>query len=283
MSKSNTLTAKEIREKLNNETLSLFEKARFKEYLETASRFPQYSPNNQMLIWCQDSNATLVCGYSDWQKKYNRHVVKGGHGIKILAPNKKTVWVEKKDSSGNVIIGKDGKPEKEKKSEFKGFSTRTVFDVSVTAGDPIPSITTLLSGRVDGYTELLQILQNISPSPVTFSDSPGGYDPSDDLICIRSGLSQQQTMQDLLPSIASAVLYKQSGTLFDAESLEAESCAFIIAKHFGIESDYAFDYISDFRDGKTLEELTNTIKLIHSVSVGLIKDISNAAKSAASA
>ena len=279
MKADNNLAVKEIREKLNNGKLSLFEKTQYKAYLETVSKFPDYSSNNQVLIFCQDKEATMVAGNKDWQTKYNRHVVKGGKGIKILAPRTRTVLKEKKDSFGNVVLDHNGIPVKEKKSEFIGFCTKTVFDISQTAGDPIPgSITSLFSGNVDGYTELVSILSSISPVPIQFGDKGSGYDPEADVIAVKNNLSQRMTMQNLLPSIASAALYKQTGTVYETESLESESVALIIAKHFGVESDYDFDYLTDWCDEKSLDELSDVLKVIHSVSVGLIKDISKAAK-----
>lgn len=279
MKADNNLAVKEIREKLNNGKLSLFEKTQYKAYLETVSKFPDYFSNNQVLIFCQDKEATMVAGYKDWQTKYNRHVVKGGKGIKILAPRTRTVLKEKKDSFGNVVLDHNGIPVKEKKSEFIGFCTKTVFDISQTAGDPIPgSITSLFSGNVDGYTELVSILSSISPVPIQFGDKGSGYDPEADVIAVKNNLSQRMTMQNLLPSIASAALYKQTGTVYETESLESESVALIIAKHFGVESDYDFDYLTDWCDEKSLDELSDVLKVIHSVSVGLIKDISKAAK-----
>lgn len=279
MKADNNLAVKEIREKLNNGKLSLFEKTQYKAYLETVSKFPDYSSNNQVLIFCQDKEATMVAGYKDWQTKYNRHVVKGGKGIKILAPRTRTVLKEKKDSFGNVVLDHNGIPVKEKKSEFIGFCTKTVFDISQTAGDPIPgSITSLFSGNVDGYTELVSILSSISPAPIQFGDKGSGYDPEADVIAVKNNLSQRMTMQNLLPSIASAALYKQTGTVYETESLESESVALIIAKHIGVESDYDFDYLTDWCDEKSLDELSDVLKVIHSVSVGLIKDISKAAK-----
>lgn len=280
MKEGNNLAVKEIREKLNQGKLSLFEKQKFSEYLTIAARFPQYSQNNQILIWCQDKNATLVCGYKDWQAKFNRHVIKGGKGIKVLAPRTRMVWTDKKDSFGNIVLDPTGNPVKEKRSEFLGFCTKTVFDVSQTAGDPIPgSITSLFSGKVDGFTELVNILSSVSPAPIQFGDKGNGYDSETDVINVKNNSSQKMTMQSLLPAIASAALYKQTGTAYEPESLESESVALIVAKHIGIDSaDYDFDYITDWCDEKSLDELSDVLKVIHSVSVGLIKDISKAAK-----
>jgi len=55
------------------------------EYLAFVSRFHKYSYTNQMLIFCQKPDATLVAGYRTWQEM--GHQVKAGEqGIKIMAP-----------------------------------------------------------------------------------------------------------------------------------------------------------------------------------------------------
>src|SRR5690606_9800708 len=55
------------------------------EYLTFVSRFPRYSHFNQMLIFSQKPDATLVAGYRTWRDM--GHQVKAGEkGIKIIAP-----------------------------------------------------------------------------------------------------------------------------------------------------------------------------------------------------
>src|ERR1051325_2377933 len=55
------------------------------EYLKFVSRFHKYSQFNQMLIFSQKPEATLVAGYRTWQDM--GHQVKSGEkGIKIMAP-----------------------------------------------------------------------------------------------------------------------------------------------------------------------------------------------------
>ena len=46
-------------------------------YLNTMSRFHNYSINNILMITMQRPDATLVAGYSAWQKYFHRHVKKG--------------------------------------------------------------------------------------------------------------------------------------------------------------------------------------------------------------
>lgn len=276
---ANNLAVEEICKKLNEGTMSVFETEKYKAYLKTVSTFPTYSANNQILINQQAADATLVAGYTDWQKR-GRHVIRGGKGIKIIAPKKRAYWVEKKDANGNPVLGPDGKPVRKKEFEHIGYCVKTVFDVSQTAGDPIPSITSLYSGKVDGFKEVLQILQYISPAPVCIGENISAY--TENQIVIESGMTQQQTIRHLLPAVASEFIRVQDpDSVLDRESLEAESVSFVIAAHYGIDADYDFDYISDFASGKSLEELTASLRTIHDASAAMIKGIETARKAIA--
>jgi hypothetical protein len=54
-------------------------------YLAAMSRFHQYPAGNLWLILAQMPTATRVCGFHGWLH-LGRHVRKGEHGLKILAP-----------------------------------------------------------------------------------------------------------------------------------------------------------------------------------------------------
>src|SRR5947208_3464511 len=58
---------------------------RFTQYLAFMGRFHGYSQSNQMLIFMQRPDATLVRGYKQWFKD-GFQVKKGEHGIGIFAP-----------------------------------------------------------------------------------------------------------------------------------------------------------------------------------------------------
>lgn len=67
----------EITEKLEQGIKELFESEKYKTYLNTMSKFHNYSFNNTMLIAMQKPDATLVAGFKAWQKNFDRHVKKG--------------------------------------------------------------------------------------------------------------------------------------------------------------------------------------------------------------
>ena len=77
---------KEISERLEQGVKEIFTSERYTEYLNTMSKFHNYSFNNTLLITMQKPEATLVAGYQAWQKKFNRHVLRGEKGIQIISP-----------------------------------------------------------------------------------------------------------------------------------------------------------------------------------------------------
>lgn len=73
----NAQQVREITDKLEQGLKELFESERFKEYLKTMSKFYNYSFNNTLLIAMQKPDATLIAGYTAWQRNFDRHVMKG--------------------------------------------------------------------------------------------------------------------------------------------------------------------------------------------------------------
>ena len=107
---------KEITDKLEAGIQALFESEAFKNYLKTLSKFHDYSLNNTILIAMQKPDATLVAGYTAWQKNFGRQVQKGETGIRILAPTpyKKKMEVDRLDpDTGQAILNPDGSTAKE--------------------------------------------------------------------------------------------------------------------------------------------------------------------------
>ncbi|MCT0501890.1 ArdC family protein, partial [Lactococcus cremoris] len=84
----------------------------FKNYLDFARQFRQYSYRNKILIKGQNPKASLVAGYRSWQEK-GRQVQRGQKALKIFVPN----LAAKKDKDGNYSRDKEGNIIK----EVKGF------------------------------------------------------------------------------------------------------------------------------------------------------------------
>ena len=127
-------------DKLVEDTAKLADRAAMSKevnkYLDTISKFHNYSFYNQVLIMLQDPNATRVAGFRQWQKHFDRHVTKEakGQGIKICCP-----VFAKTCTNAREVKEKGEEPEYEKclvKFNYRG----TVFDVRFTEGKTLPTV-----------------------------------------------------------------------------------------------------------------------------------------------
>lgn len=73
---------KEITDKLEDGIRGIFDSEKYAEYLKAMSKFHNYSFNNTILIAMQ--GGTLVKGYSQWEKEFERHVKPGEKASRSL-------------------------------------------------------------------------------------------------------------------------------------------------------------------------------------------------------
>ena len=207
---------REITDKLEQGIKDLFESDRFKEYLTTMSKFYNYSFNNTLLIAMQKPEATLIAGYTAWLRNFDRHVMKGEKGIRILAPAPYKTQ-EERDKVDPVtqkpVLDADGKPVKEKVEVMRqAFKVVSVFDVSQTDGKELPDIAVdELTGSVDNYAAFFEALKQESPVPIAFEDIAGGakgyFSHVENRIAIQEGMSEIQTIKTAIHEIAHAKLH----------------------------------------------------------------------------
>ena len=176
---------KEITASIEDGIKELFQSETYAQYLQTMSRFHHYSVNNQVLIHMQKPDATLVAGFNKWKNQFGRNVIKGEHGIKIIAPTpfKKKIEQEKLDPDTQLpMLDEDGKIITEEKTiQIPMYKPVTVFDVSQTEGKPLPQLAHDLSGNVANYDVFMEALRRSSPVPISIEVMRGGMDGYFDL------------------------------------------------------------------------------------------------------
>ena len=281
---------KEITDRLETGIQELFESERYKSYLTTMSKFHSYSFNNTLLIAMQGGQ--LVAGYNKWRDDFHRNVKKGEKAIKILAPApfKAKKEVQKLDAQGRPVMGKDGKPITEvQEIQVPAFKIVSVFDVSQTEGEPLPSIgVEELTGSVERYGEFFKALEQTSPVPIGFEDIPGGshgyYHLTEKRIAIQEGMSELQTLKTAIHEIAHSKLHAidpEAPAIEQADrpdsrtrEVQAESVAYAVCQHYGLDtSDYSFGYVAGWSSGKDLKELKASLETIRATAHELITTI----------
>ena len=281
---------KEITDRLETGIQELFESERYKAYLTSMAKFHSYSFNNTLLIAMQGGQ--LVAGYNKWRDDFHRNVKRGEKGIKILAPAPYKVKKEvpKLDEQGKPVMDKDGKPLTEvQETQVPAFKIVSVFDVSQTEGEPLPSIgVDELAGNVEQYEDFFKALEQTSPVPMAFEDIPGGshgyYHLTEKRIAIQENMSELQTLKTAIHEIAHAKLHAidpeapvtEQADRPDSRTREvqAESVAYAVCQHYGLDtSDYSFGYVAGWSSGKDLKELRASLETIRATAHELITTI----------
>ena len=284
---------KEITDRLEQGITELFDSERYKEYLKVMSRFHNYSFNNTLLIAMQKPDASLVAGFTAWKNNFQRNVIKGEKGIKIIAPSpfKVKQQMEKIDPhTRKPVMGKDGKTVMEEKEvTIPAYKVVSVFDVSQTEGKELPDIAVdELTGDVDRYKDFFIALEKTSPVPIGFEKITGGahgyYHLEDKRIAIDEGMSELQTLKTAIHEIAHAKLHdidlnapkdeQQPRVDRRTREVEAESVAYTVCQHYGLDtSDYSFGYVAGWSSGRELAELKGSLETIRSTAAEIINSI----------
>jgi hypothetical protein len=243
------------------------ESEHFREYLDAAVRFHDYSPRNQLLIKLQKPDATRVAGYNTWQSEFDRYVKEGESGIYITAP--KTISGHKCPDCGNAPAYHSGnktldcpradsdpaswdfdpREEWEHGSIMCGFTSATVFDISQTEGEEVPELDyDAKAGDRDDMEELVDSLQ-VAGETLGFdmglveesewSRSGNGYCDTDDdqpeiRVCEREAAATAGTQ---IHELAHAVLHADDDAPDEREEreVEADAVAYIVGRRLGLD------------------------------------------------
>lgn len=268
----------EITKKLEEGVKGIYEGDGYKAFLDVMSKFHTYSVNNCILIAMQKPEATQVAGFKSWQKNFKRSVKKGEKAIKILAPIPHKFTKEIENEDGEKV---------QKEIQYMTFRAISVFDISQTEGDELPSICKMLEGSVEGFQSLINKLESLSPVPVAYEPISGGangyYSHATNSIVVDAGLSEQQTIKTLIHEIAHSILHnKDNGDEKDADKntkeVQAESVAYTVCNWLGLDtSEYSFGYVAGWSAGREIKELTASMEVIRKTAGEIIEGLEGAA------
>ena len=249
-----------------------------KSFLSFSSKFYNYSFGNQLLIWIQKPNSTMVSGIKDWQKKFGREVVDFGDPITVRVP----MWLKRKDVSGGDIQKWKQQGESDSdifnKSHHMAFGTGSVYDISATKA--IPGWTDKdgnppyepIEWRQDNNesVEEIEVLVNaairwaennsINVGFEEMSGSLGGYS-SGGSIKINDKYDGINKFSTLVHECSHEVLHWEQGKGKNvrntmgktegrmAKEIDAETTAFIVLEHYGFETVDTPNYLALWKAG----------------------------------
>jgi antirestriction protein ArdC len=200
----------------------------FRRFLDVQAKFHRYSWHNSMLIATQRPGATRVAGFQKW-KELGRHVCRGEHGIRILAPCpfKKTVT----DDDGT-----------EHKLDGIYFKVVCVFDIGQTDGEPLPDVDVPdVQTAADTLLARLERVATQRGIAITYADLRAGHygTSKGGTIDLANGHATGQQAKTLAHELAHESLHKsredRTGLDRNTAELEAESVAYVVCRHFGLD------------------------------------------------
>lgn len=261
---------------------------KYREILDNLSTFHQYSLNNSLLIALQKPDATYVASYATWKQKFNRQVNAGEKGIKIFCP---VIYHEKNKKDTETTENKKEEIDEAVESTMEAskirFKIGNVFDVSQTSQIKGKEVIVFnpcrdLTGVVDNFDAYLKAIREVSPVDVEIrhlnESVKGYYDRNEQLIVIQEGMSEMQTIKTGIHELAHSIIHsdeeenKKNGFTRADKEVQAESTAYVVAKHFGIDSkDYSFPYVAAWAGD--IERIKNNLEVVRNASNFIIENM----------
>lgn len=238
---------RELQAQLEQQVSELVSGDDWAQMLQAAAHFHHYSANNVMLILCQMPTATRVAGFQTW-KQLGRHVRKGEHAIRILAPCRYKTETEDGDEAWAV----------------RGFTTACVFDISQTEGDDIAEVRpALLEGEApaDLWTGLAKQVAaaGFMLSRGDCGGANGVTNYATRTVTVRADVDDAQACKTLAHELAHVMLHDRTGTAWSLcmepgsrrlGEIEAESVAYIVCAAAGMSTDgYSLPYVAGWSGG----------------------------------
>lgn len=260
----------------------VFTSDKYMDFLKFMAQFHHYSHRNAILIYSQRPDATYVAGFKAW-KNMGYSVLKGEKGIGIFAPMliKEKQEQVRRDANGDIIFNNKGNAEFETTENKRlHFRLVNVFDISQTNAEP-PALVQELKGEDAKADCLTEAIKEVSQFSVSFANettdeflaiekqAKGYCNSFMQQIVIRDDMSGIQTAKTLLHEYAHSCFHSESSgheanaSLQNLQEIEAESTAYILATHFGLDtSEYSMPYIASWSHEKTevLESVLNNIQ-----------------------
>lgn len=302
-----------LQEQLSESVAALITGEDWKRALTLAARLRSRSFNNAMLIYTQHYSAytkgrvpeptpTYVAGFHQWLS-LGRHVVKGQHGYGIFAP------VTARFASRNpadaaswhrLAHGEKPGPGEAMKSRLIGLKPTHVWDVSQTAGDPVPELPcpTLLQGQApdglwDGLADQITALRfelRLVSSAAPIGGANGLTDFLAREVSIRMDMDDAAQVKTLAHELGHVLLHAPRENVMSSDlvadatlhrgiaEVEAESVALMVGAAHGLDtSSYTVPYVSTWAagvPGKTpVEVVQSTAERVRSTALRILEKL----------
>lgn len=275
---------KALAEHLKEGMKNYLDSEQFKSFLDTMSKFHNYSLNNIHLLKMQNPNVSRVASFNKWKADFDRTVKKGSKALKIWIPYQ--VKTKISANQNELSFSPSENEMEEKEVTVTRFKLGNVFDVSQTEGKELPKAINELTGDVKDYEDLYRAAKAVSMDnqvPISFEEikresTNGYYSPDENRIVISKGLKgQEQILKTIFHEMAHADLHRGSNAQYGddqyrKQELQAESVAYVVANHFGFDtSSYSFGYLAIWaKDKNGFEDMVEQLQVVQKEAKSLI-------------
>lgn len=275
---------KALAEHLKEGMKNYLDSEQFKSFLDTMSKFHNYSLNNIHLLKMQNPNISQVASFNKWKTDFDRTVKKGSKALKIWVPYQ--VKTKISANQNELSFSPSENEMEEKEVTVTRFKLGNVFDVSQTEGKELPKAINELTGDVKDYEDLYRAAKAVSMDnqvPISFEEikresTNGYYSPDENRIVISKGLKgQEQILKTIFHEMAHADLHRGTNAQYGddqyrKQELQAESVAYVVANHFGFDtSSYSFGYLAIWaKDKNGFEDMVEQLQVVQKEAKSLI-------------
>ena len=275
---------KALAEHLKEGMKNYLDSEQFKSFLDTMSKFHNYSLNNIHLLKMQNPNVSHVASFNKWKTDFERTVKKGSKALKIWVPYQVKTKIS---ANQNELSFSPSETEMEEKEvTVNRFKLGNVFDVSQTEGKELPKAINELTGSVKDYEDLYRAAKAVSMDnqvSISFEEikrgsANGYYSPDENRIVISKGLKgQEQILKTIFHEMAHSDLHRGTNAQYGddqyrKQELQAESVAYVVANHFGFDtSSYSFGYLAIWaKDKNGFEDMVEQLQIVQKEAKSLI-------------
>ena len=275
---------KALAEHLKEGMKNYLDSEQFKSFLDTMSKFHNYSLNNIHLLKMQNPNVSRVASFNKWKTDFERTVKKGSKALKIWVPYQ--VKTKISTNQNELSFSPSENEMEEKEVTVTRFKLGNVFDVSQTEGKELPKAINELTGSVKDYEDLYRAAKAVSMDnqvSISFEEikregANGYYSPNENRIVISKGLKgQEHILKTIFHEMAHSDLHRGTNAQYGddqyrKQELQAESVAYVVANHFGFDtSSYSFGYLAIWaKDKNGFEDMVEQLQIVQKEAKSLI-------------
>jgi len=275
---------KALAEHLKEGMKNYLDSEQFRAFLDTMSKFHNYSLNNIHLLKMQNPNVSQVASFNKWKTDFERTVKKGSKALKIWVPYQ--VKTKISANQNELSFSPSENEMEEKEVTVTRFKLGNVFDVSQTEGKELPKAINELTGSVKDYEDLYRAAKAVSMDnqvSINFEEikregANGYYSPNENRIVISKGLKgQEHILKTIFHEMAHSDLHRGTNAQYGddqyrKQELQAESVAYVVANHFGFDtSSYSFGYLAIWaKDKNGFEDMVEQLQIVQKEAKSLI-------------